>query len=348
MKLREKNLGGGQNAGIVQRDSALDMMKGWLTVLMVLSHLTYVIPFDGIDKINSYVNLTTFSGFMFCFGYVCRSAYIESKRQNVDKRLIRGAFKSLLAFYICGIGFYMRGTALDWGKVLFLQVIPTLTEFLVSFSLMYIMILIFRKQLKELSWKSCILTVIASLIITAVFPFEMISSPVMGSIVGTTAYCSFPLLAYLSYFLIGSLLAKYQITWNSWLFITVCISTGIFFVFCKVNGRLPGRFPPTVLWVLGGSLFIYLYYCFFKLMSQKGKEVTPLIFIGKHTLVFLVVSNLLIFSVWNHLVAERIWETISMNRWGCRYMIYIIITFVLSWGVIRINEKRKQSALVMK
>lgn len=324
----------------VQRDTALDMMKGWLAILMVLSHLTYVTPFSWVGKFNTYVNLTTFSGFMFCFGYVCWMAYIETEREGVSKRLIKGASKSLFAFYICGMGIYMRGTMTDWVKVLFLQNIPTLTEFLVSFCLMYMMILLFRKQLKNLSYKNGIVISMASLVITSIFPFEIIISPVMGSIVGTTTYCSFPLLAYISYFLAGSLLAKYQIVFNGWLLLVTCISTGIFFFRCRVSGTLPGRFPPTVLWILGGSLFVYVYYCIFQLISRKGKTVKTLVFIGKHTLVFLVVSNLLIFLLWNHLVDEKIWETVSMNQWGCRYVIYVMITVLMSVGVIKLNERK--------
>lgn len=331
--------------GTVQRDKALDMMKGWLTILMVLSHLTYVIPFSGVERFNAYVNLTTFSGFMFCFGYVCQNAYIESDREDVPKRLVKGASKSLFAFYICGLAAYMHGTWLDWGKVLFLQSIPGMTEFLFSFCLMYLMILIFRRPLKKMSLKNGIATSVISLIVTAIFPFEIISSPIMGSIVGTTTYYCFPLMAYLSYFLVGSLLAKYQIVFSRWLFILTCISTGTFSYYYRARGTLPGRFPPTVLWILGGSLFVYLYYCIFKLISLKGKEVKVFAFIGKHTLVFLVVSNLLIFSLWNNLIDETVWEIVSMNKWGFRYVIYIMIVSILSLCAIKINESRRLKKL---
>ena len=184
-----------------------------------------------------------------------------------------------------------------------------------------------------------------SLAATAVFPFEIVKDPIMGSVFGTTTYYSFPLMAYLSYFIVGALLAKYQIIFNKWLFLTVCISTGVFFWFCRINGTVPGRFPPSVWWILGGSLFIYLYFCIFKLISGKGVEIRLLIFIGKHTLVFLVVSNLLLFISWNHLIDERLWETVPMNRWELRYIIFITITFIVSWIVIKINEKGKMYVL---
>ena len=320
------------------RDDSLDMMKGCLTVLMVLSHLTYVVPFDGIGKFNAYVNLTTFSGFMFCFGYVCWKAYIENEREDVVRRLLKGACKCVCAFYICGLGYYMRGTMLEWGGVILLQKIPTLTEFLLSFFLMYLMILILRRQLKKLSLTGGVVISVISWVFLSVFPFEIIINPVMGSIIGTTTYCSFPLMAYISYFLTGCLLAKYRVVFNRWLLLLTCIFTGIFFFFYRVNGILPGRFPPTVYWILGGSLFIYGYYCIFKLISRKGKKVKILVYVGKHTLVFLVVSNLLIFSLWNQLIDEEIWKTVSMNRWDCRYIIYAAITFMLSFIVINIKN----------
>lgn len=337
--MRDKNLRGGGR----QRDYALDMMKGWLTTLMVLSHLTYADPFTWSHKFNIYVNLTTFSGFMFCFGYVCRKAYLEKEREDMAERLGKGAARSLLAFYVCGMGYYVRGTVQDLVSVLFLQRLPGMTEFLFSFCLMYIMILVFRRQLKELSWGRGILMCAVSLAVTAVFPFELISDPVMGSIFGTTAYYSFPLMAYLGYFIVGSLLAKYQMVFDKWLFLITCILTGTFFGFCGINGTLTGRFPPTVWWVWGGSLFVYLYFCVFKWISRRGKEIRLLVFIGKHTLVFLVVSNLLLFALWNQLIDETVWEMVSMNRLEFRYMIYIAVTFIVSWSVIKIKERRSMS-----
>lgn len=330
-----KNIGG----GVKTRDNALDMMKGWLTILMVLSHLTYVVPFKWSYKFNIYVNLTSFSGFLFCFGYVCWKAYIEKEKEDVARRLGKGALKSLLVFYICGLGSYIRGNLQDWESVIFLQRLPGMTEFLFSFCLMYLMILIFKKQLKKLSWRNGMVIAAISLAVTAVFPFEVVNDPIMGSIFGTTSYYSFPLMAYLGYFIVGSLMAKHQIVFNRWLFLIMCISTGVFLGFCRINGTLPGRFPPTVWWILGGGLFVYLYFCIFKLISQRGIEIGPLIFIGKHTLVFLVVSNLLLFTLWNHLIDERLWEIVSMNRWELRYMIYIAISFILSWSVIKIKER---------
>ncbi len=334
--MRDKILRGG---GTGQRDNALDMMKGWLAALMVASHLTYAVPFEWKDGFNTYVNLTTFSGFMFCFGYVCWKAYIEKDREDIAKRLGKGALKSLLAFYICGIGYYVRGTVQDWESVILLQRLPGMTEFLFSFSLMYILILIFRGQLKKLSLENGIGISVISLAAIVIFPFEIITDPVMGSIFGTTSYYSFPLMAYLVYFIMGSLLAKYQVVFEKCLFLLTCVSTGTFFYFCRRNGTLPGRFPPTVWWILGGSLFIYIYYCIFKLISQKGMEIKPLVFMGRHTLVFLVVSDLLLFILWNNLIDEKIWETISVNRWGLRYLVYIVISFIVSWSGIWVNER---------
>lgn len=163
----------------------------------------------------------------------------------------------------------------------------------------------------------------------------------MGSLVGTTTYCSFPLLSYSGYFIAGSLLAKYQVTFNKWLLFVSGVATGIFCACCKVQGRAPGRFPPTVCWIVGGGLFIYIYYCIFKLISQKGKEIKAFTFIGRHTLVWLTISNLLIFFVRNYQTDGSLWRLLSVNHPVCIYIAYVIITCVICGLIIQLKERRK-------
>ncbi len=38
------------------RADSLDIMKGWLRILMILSYLTYVVPFSGIESFITYCN----------------------------------------------------------------------------------------------------------------------------------------------------------------------------------------------------------------------------------------------------------------------------------------------------
>ena len=133
------------------RNHAIDMMKGWLAVLMTISHLTYVTSYWTnhifTKRFNAYVNLTTFSGFLFCFGYVCWSAYIDTDKKEVEKKLLHGAVKTLAAYYVSGISYliFYGKPSIDILSVLLLQKIPSLSEFLLSFLLIYIILLLSRK-----------------------------------------------------------------------------------------------------------------------------------------------------------------------------------------------------------
>lgn len=69
-----------------KRDNKIDVLKGILTVLMIVAHIFQFFSTNLLlDKFGKYVNLTTFSGFMFCFGYVCYIAYADSSKKHNDK-----------------------------------------------------------------------------------------------------------------------------------------------------------------------------------------------------------------------------------------------------------------------
>ena len=56
-----------------ERNQEIDIMKGLLTLAMILCHCLQFFGKEdaGIEKILvNVINLTTFSGFLFCFGFV--------------------------------------------------------------------------------------------------------------------------------------------------------------------------------------------------------------------------------------------------------------------------------------
>ena len=74
-----------------QRNHSVDFMKGILVILMIAAHVVQFFPCGKIaDLFSAYVNLTTFSGFMFTFGFVCYTTYIEKSEE--------GGFLPLLSF----------------------------------------------------------------------------------------------------------------------------------------------------------------------------------------------------------------------------------------------------------
>lgn len=68
---------------MTKRDSSIDLFKGVLTLFMIITHILQIFSSNKIfDDITFYVNLTTFSGFMFIFGYTTYNAYIS---RNIDR-----------------------------------------------------------------------------------------------------------------------------------------------------------------------------------------------------------------------------------------------------------------------
>lgn len=73
------------------------------------------------------------------------------------------------------------------------------------------------------------------------------------------------------------------------------VGTLIFAVYF-VRFGLPSRFPVSVTWIVGSMLFIYLYY----LLANKVATISalnPVVTIGRYSLFYLVLSNILIFAL---------------------------------------------------
>ena len=98
-----------------KREKYIDLLKAILTLNMILTHTFQLIlgtdirPININNRIIIYINLTTFSGFLFCFGYSSYIAYICKDKKEVRLKLIRNIIKLLFAFYISGISYYIIG-----------------------------------------------------------------------------------------------------------------------------------------------------------------------------------------------------------------------------------------------
>lgn len=51
------------------------------------------------------INLSTFSGFMFCFGYTNQIAYYRKEWKNSFGKMLKNVCRMLIAFYISGIAY---------------------------------------------------------------------------------------------------------------------------------------------------------------------------------------------------------------------------------------------------
>ena len=75
-----------------ERNQEIDIMKGLLTLAMILCHCLQFFGKEdaGIEKILvNVINLTTFSGFLFCFG-LCAVWLIFRGTQGVESSICFG------------------------------------------------------------------------------------------------------------------------------------------------------------------------------------------------------------------------------------------------------------------
>ena len=77
-----------------------------LTVAMMLYHCIQFFGKEeyGFQKILvNLINLSTFSGFMFCFGYTNQIAYYQKEWKNSFGKMLKNVCRMLIAFYISGM-----------------------------------------------------------------------------------------------------------------------------------------------------------------------------------------------------------------------------------------------------
>lgn len=289
---------------MTSRETSLDFMKMLLVIQMIIAHIIQFFSAGAKTEIFSqYANLSTFSGFMFVFGYVGHRAYF-CKKDKAFKRLLKGAAKSLVAFYVSGVAitFFIYGnlTKQIFFEILTFKRIQGYSEFLLSYICVYLLMIILKilhYNTKMLNgYLTCILVLI-SLGLTF-GDYHIITNNILGSVIGTYNYYSFPIVQYMSYFLIGVYLSKNKRVFDPLIMACSIGGTGMFLRYQKMNKMLPERFPPSIYWIIGGWFIVYGYFLLSKLICDKLKIKVPdiLLSIGRNTLIFLVASNIVIFA----------------------------------------------------
>lgn len=284
-----------------KRNPVLDRMKAFLVIGMVFSHtLNFypVLPFSFCGAFSTYISTMTFPGFLFVLGYVSQIAYFSKEREQVSRRILTGCIKSLAALYLCGIAFtvFMQKDFSLKGilKKLLLLELPSYSEFLFSFALLYLAMYLFFPYIKQMSDKVLALLCFCSLGMTF-FPYHLITDPLLGSIFGSATLFTFPLIPFGIYFLAGIYFCRRKIVFHKWLYPLTLCATICFAAYHLVIQAAPLLFPATFFRMIGTTGIIYTYYLIAQI--SWGKYIDALFsFIGKHTLAILVIHNLLMFS----------------------------------------------------
>jgi hypothetical protein len=282
------------------RSADLDVLKTVLVWGMIVAHCIQLLAFRPgpvAQTISTFINLISFSGFMFAFGY----GVGLSRRDKSWGQRLWPVLLLLLATWVSEIAF---STLVDRKPLDAELLVPLLSlsrlygwsEFLASFCVLYLIIAVARPWLVRIatSWP----LLVAALLVCAASTWVAISAdvPLLATILGTTRFASFPLLAYLPWFLIGIAFGRMTerpglLDWG-----LAVVATGAWALWVwHYGGELPGRFPPTVLWVVGAALPILIYV----VVSRAIAPVVPRFLLGpgRHVLAALLLSNLAIFTL---------------------------------------------------
>lgn len=286
-------------------DTSLDLFKGVLVCGMVAAHVVQFFPSGGglSEVFSTYINLITFSGFMFVFGCTCSIAYLFRRisYSALAKKLLKGFVRTIIAFYISGIAYTVlvagNRSAANIIDVLALQNIPGYSEFLLSFAFIFPVLFVMKPFAEKLNGAVCAVLVIASLL-SCSLRFDTSSLPVLGVFVGGNAFFCFPIFSYMSYFIVGAYLSKKKTPLNWVVLLVAIVGSLLFAAYAWRTGAMPTRFPPSALWVVGGYLFVYAYLLMCRAV-KRWKIVRMIEAIGSKSLQYLVVSNVVIFSVFH-------------------------------------------------
>ncbi len=293
------------------RKREIDICKGILTFTMILCHCIQFFGYEdqGVQMVLvNVINITTFSGFLFCFGYASDLAYYQKEWKASVPRMAKNAVRILLAFYISGLAYmicvedkiFRQDLIMD---ILFLKRYPGWSEFLASFTaVLAVGIVLFPVFKKMNGWMMAAAAVLSAA--ACFLPYGRVHNSWLALLIGSRDFITFPVVQYGVFFAAGIWMCRKKMVWNPWILLgTVLAAIPAAIQLAKV-GYLPERFPPSVFYIAGGAVFVYLYYllsCGLERVREKTKGIEVLAGylerIGKESLLYLLLSNMIIFAL---------------------------------------------------
>lgn len=258
------------------------------------------------SNVSLYVNAVTFSGFMFAFGWASQIAYLSKPFKSVKRNLIKNFLTLLAAYYVSGFGIQIitgeEHTISSFVETILLIKVQSYSEFLLSFALLVLFIIILFNPIKWISESRLrIATVIFLSAASSFFPYQLVKNQLLGSIIGTYTFPCFPILQYSMFFFAGIFFRKYRVSISPMVMLGCGILSGIGLAYRIHFGFYASRFPPIIFWLVLAWLPIASYTLISSKLSPRiggGSQTYELVTtVGKHTLSFLVLSNLAIFGL---------------------------------------------------
>ena len=291
-----------------QREIGIDVMKALLVLGMVYCHILQFFMDLGkqplADHVTQYINVVTFSGFVFVFGYTGYMTYLSKSFKAIYMKLGINTMKMLFAFYLSGTAFrvlvdHRKLTAGVIRNIVLLKDIPGWSEFIISFALFLLLTLIFYYPLKKgVEYRIPYLVVTALLLLTTFIPYEHVPTKQLGLIVGSTLFASFPVVQYLPFFLIGIYFKRYGVRASLRTLLGGAALSSIGLVYMGMHAwQIPGRFPPTIYFLLLAAFPLMIYHAIGQLVEEKDWHWHGFALLGGNTMVYLLLSNMMIFAL---------------------------------------------------
>jgi len=288
-------------AAPIQRSSALDLFKTLLVVGMVAIHVFQLLgrSLPGwMDRLSEGINLITFSGFLLALGIgvgLSRERARSWRERLVPVAMLLGAcWLSSLAFAMLVDRTPLTSTlAID---IFTLRRLFGWSEFLASFFALYLLMALARPIIIRMATEKLAFALSLGVAFLSTWVVLDAGLPGTATLIGTTRFASFPLIPYLPWFLIGIRIGRANGQISPWLWLAAAPCSALFVWHLYQTGSLPGRFPPTALWVAGPALILLAYW---QLSRRLGRlDIAPVLLTpGRYVLSYLLLSNLAIFAM---------------------------------------------------
>ena len=280
-------------------DQEIDILKGFLTVSMILSHAISVMGNFGsnvsVTALSTALQLQSFYGFAFAFGFTTQLSYFS--RASLDPfKIVRTILRIVGAFYVSAIAaailFEKKPSLEKIFSILVFNHIPLLSEFIIAFALFLVMAVLLMRPIAWLLQRPIYFLLVNIVLLACTFlPVQNVQSTYLGLFIGTTQFSAYPVVQYFPLFLLGAYFAFHKIKAHL-LALLICVAGVVVVELLLPWWGIPVRFPPSLGWILSSVPFVLFWY-FFSRYSGKVPFLAPwLARIGTNSLFFLLISNL--------------------------------------------------------
>ena len=166
------------------------------------------------------------------------------------------------------------------------------------------------------------IVIILSLGLTYI-PYNKITIIQLSPLIGSTRLPSFPILQYISCFLVGVFFSEHKIIFNKKILFLSIVGSMYYLICVIITGLPPQRFPPCFYWIVGSYFPIYAYYLFSKKFGYANNFFIRFCSVlGRRTLICLVISNLCLFL-------SRRFIYFNLNKQISMFLLWYFILFVI-------------------